>query len=197
MLSCYQKYQIQQNNLKKSGQPVRFEFQINKEQSFFSVCLMQQQLFLVCLKFKFNWVSCVSSGNSTGFTLCLYFEGPKSDGWMQAGQDVGIVAGKKGEHLAQPPSAPLSFNCWLHTPQALDRPHLESSLRQGSRLARWHKPCSCSVHLTLGSSWSLACQTSGMHAALPLALWQRDSHQPIQLLNRIPTSPNSHSSLCQ
>ena len=41
---------------------------------------------------------------------------------------MGIIAGKKGEHLAQPPSAPLSFHCWLYTPQAPDGPHLESTL---------------------------------------------------------------------
>ena len=41
---------------------------------------------------------------------------------------MGIVAGRKGEYLAQPLSMPLSFHCWPHSPQALDGPHQESTL---------------------------------------------------------------------
>lgn len=94
---------------------------------------------------------------------------------------MGAAAGRKEDIwlfiAAHIPSSPLQGSLTWWTPS------------EGTGLARWHKPCSCYVHLTPRSSWNLGIQTWGMKVVPlpPLAQRQRDSRQPYPAVEQNPS----------
>lgn len=143
------------------------------------------------MKFKFNWLSYILSGSSTGYMPCPFtskvlniMDGSRLDRMWA------LPAGERRDiwlSLLLPPSVFIA-DCIPSLPRRVPSPS-GHPLREGSGLARRHKPCFCCVYLTLGSSWILACPISGMHTVpLPtLAHWQRDSCQPYPAVKQNPS----------
>lgn len=91
-----------------------------------------------------------------------------------------LLGGRRTSGFSLLPTYPAA-PCRVHSPGGHPLRALE--------LARWHKPCSCYVHLTPRSSWNLGIQTWGMKVVPlpPLAQRQRDSRQPYAAVEQNPS----------